>query len=202
MNNMRVLVVGRAGTVGQAAIGGLSKKHEIIIAGRTSGDVTVDLKDEASVAAMYLKLGKVDAVVAATGHSHFGPVAEMTPTQFLDGLKDKVMGQINLVLLGFAHVNDGGSFTLTSGILSHEPIRQGSNAAACDGAIDSFVIGAAIEMPRAIRINAVSPGLLEDAVLRYDGYFPGHKPVSSRRVGYAFAKSVEGAVTGQIIRCE
>ncbi len=199
---MRILVVGGAGDVGKAAISGLSKGHEIIIAGRKTGDVTVDLMDETSVSAMYKKLGQVDAVVACTGHSHFGPVAEMTPKQFIDGLKDKLMGQINLVLLGMAHVNDGGSFTLTSGILSHEPIRQGSNAAATDGAIDSFVIGAAIEMPRGIRINAVSPGLLAVAAQKYDGYFPGHRAVSNAEVGLAYAKSVEGAVTGQIIRCE
>ena len=199
---MRILVVGGTGTVGRAAIAGLRKGHEIITAGRKNGDILVDLMDEDSVASMYEKLGRVDAVVATTGHSHFGPVADMTPTQFLDGLKDKVMGQINLVLLGMGNVNDGGSFTLTSGILSHEPIRQGSNAAACDGAIDSFVIGAAIEMPRGIRINAVSPGLLEGAAQKYDGYFPGHRAVSNQEVGLAFAKSIEGAVTGQIIRCE
>ena len=199
---MRILVVGGTGTVGRAAIAGLRKGYEIITAGRKNGDILVDLMDEDSVASMYEKLGRVDAVVATTGHSHFGPVADMTPTQFLDGLKDKVMGQINLVLLGMGNVNDGGSFTLTSGILSHEPIRQGSNAAACDGAIDSFVIGAAIEMPRGIRINAVSPGLLEGAAQKYDGYFPGHRAVSNQEVGLAFAKSIEGAVTGQIIRCE
>ena len=199
---MRILVVGGAGAVGKAAISGLRPGHEIIVAGRKNGDVLVDLTDEASVAAMYEKVGRVDAVVACTGHSHFGPVADMTPKQFLDGIKDKVMGQINLVLLGLGQVNDGGSFTLTSGILSHEPIRQGSNAAACDGAIDSFVISAAIEMPRGLRINAVSPGLLEAAAQKYDGYFPGHRPVSNREVGLAFAKSIEGAVTGQVIRCE
>jgi len=199
---MRILVVGGTGTVGRAAIAGLRKGHEIITAGRKNGEILVDLMDEDSVASMYEKLGRVDGVVATTGHSHFGPVADMTPTQFLDGLKDKVMGQINLVLLGMGNVNDGGSFTLTSGILSHEPIRQGSNAAACDGAIDSFVIGAAIEMPRGIRINAVSPGLLEDAAQKYDGYFPGHRAVSNQEVGLAFAKSIEGAVTGRIIRCE
>jgi NAD(P)-dependent dehydrogenase (short-subunit alcohol dehydrogenase family) len=198
---MRILVVGGAGTVGKAAILGLSKGHELVIAGRKTGDVLVDLNDEASVASMYKKLGKVDAVVACTGHSHFGPVVTTTPQQFLDGLKDKVMGQVNLVLLGLAHINDGGSFTLTSGILSDEPIRQGANAAACDGALDSFIIGAAIEMPRGIRINAVSPGLLEAAAQKYDGYFPGHRPVSNREVGLAYAKSVEGAVTGQVIRC-
>jgi NAD(P)-dependent dehydrogenase (short-subunit alcohol dehydrogenase family) len=199
---MRILVVGGNGAVGKAAVSGLSKGHDIVIAGTKSGDIQVNLMDEASVIAMYQKLGKVDAVVACTGHSHFGPVKEMSPKQFLDGLKDKVMGQVNLVLLGMAHVNDGGSFTLTSGILSHDPIRQGSNAAACDGALDSFVIGAAIEMPRGLRINAVSPGLLEVAAQKYDGYFPGHRPVSNFEVGLAFAKSVEGAVTGQIIRCE
>ena len=199
---MRILVVGAEGMVGRAAIAGLSKGHDIIKAGRTSGDVQVDVMSEDSVKSLFAKLGKVDAVVAAMGHSHFGPVSAMTPTQFLDGLKDKVMGQINLVLLGLSFVNDGGSFTLTSGILSYEPIRQGSNAAACDGAIDSFVIGAAIEMPRAIRINAVSPGLLADAAQKYDGFFPGHEPVSNARVGLGYAKSVEGAITGQVIRVE
>ncbi len=196
---MRILVVGGEGTVGKAAISGFSKGHDIVRAGRKSGDVLVDVLDEASVIAMFAKLKTVDAVVACTGHSYFGPVATMTPTQFLDGVKDKVMGQVNLVLLGMAHVTDGGSFTLTSGILSRDPIRQGSNAAATDGAIDAFVIGAAIEMPRGIRINAVSPGLLADAAQKYDGYFPGHIPVSSQRVGFAFAKSVEGAINGQII---
>jgi NAD(P)-dependent dehydrogenase (short-subunit alcohol dehydrogenase family) len=196
---MRILVVGAEGTVGKAAISGLSKGHEIIKAGRKSGDVQVDVMDEVSVTAMYQKIGKVDAVVACTGHSYFGPVASMSPLQFLDGVKDKVMGQVNLVLLGLNHVNDGGSFTLVSGILSRDPIRQGANAAACDGALDAFVIGSSIEMPRGIRINAISPGLLADAAQKYDGYFPGHQPVSNERIGFAFAKSVEGAANGQII---
>jgi NAD(P)-dependent dehydrogenase (short-subunit alcohol dehydrogenase family) len=196
---MRILVVGGEGTVGKAAISGFTKGHEIIRAGRKSGDIHVDVNDEASVTAMFTKLKTVDAVVACTGHSYFGPVSTMTPTQFLDGVKDKVMGQVNLVLLGMAHVADAGSFTLTSGILSRDPIRQGSNAAATDGAIDAFVIGAAIEMPRGLRINAVSPGLLADAALKYDGFFPGHVPVSNERIGFAFAKSVEGAINGQII---
>ncbi len=198
---MRILVVGGTGLVGQAALSGLRAGHELVIAGRSSGDVRVDLMEEASVAAMYKKVGQVDAVVACAGHSHFGPLVDMTPKHFLDGLKDKLMGQINLVLLGMGHVKDGGSFTLTSGLLTSEAIRQGSNAAAIDGAIDSFVISAAIEMPRGLRINAVSPGLLQTATKKYDGYFPGHRPVSDAEVGLAYAKSVEGAVTGQVIKC-
>jgi len=196
---MRILVVGANGTVGQAAMKELSRRHEIVKAGRASGDVTVDLMNEDSVRAMFAKLGKVDAVVSCAGHVHFGPVASMTPEQFRKGLDDKLMGQVNLVLLGQAHVNDGGSFTLTSGVLDRDPVRAGANAAAVNGAINAFARGAAIEMPRGIRINAVSPGLLEESARKYDGFFPGHEPVSSARVGLAYAKSVDGALNGQVI---
>lgn len=196
---MRILVAGASGTVGKAAVQELSRRHEIITAGRSSGDLTVDLMSEDSVRAMFQKLGKVDAVVSCAGHVHFGPISQMVPEQFRKGLNDKLMGQVNLVLLGMNHVNDNGSFTLTSGVLDRDPVRQGANAAAVNGAIGAFVMGAAIEMPRGLRINAVSPGLLEESAQKYDGFFPGHEPVSSARVGLAFAKSVDGALTGQVI---
>ena len=196
---MRILIVGASGTVGLAASKELARRHEIVRAGRSSGDLTVDVMSEESVKAMYAKLGKVDAVVACAGHVHFGPVASMTPEQFRKGLNDKLMGQVNLVLLGMGNVNDNGSFTLTSGILDRDPVRAGANAAAVNGALGGFVKGAAIEMPRGLRINAVSPGLLEESAQKYDGFFPGHEPVSSARVGLAYAKSVEGALTGQVI---
>jgi NAD(P)-dependent dehydrogenase (short-subunit alcohol dehydrogenase family) len=196
---MRILIVGGSGTVGQAAAKELSRRHEIVKAGRSSGDLTVDVMNEESVKAMYAKLGKVDAIVTCVGHVHFGPVASMTPEQFRKGLNDKLMGQVNLVLLGMNNVNDNGSFTMTSGVLDRDPVRQGANAAAVNGAIGAFVKGAAIEMPRGLRINAVSPGLLEDSAVKYDGFFPGHEPVSAARVGLAYAKSVEGAITGQVI---
>jgi NAD(P)-dependent dehydrogenase (short-subunit alcohol dehydrogenase family) len=195
---MRILIVGGKGTVGKCAVAAL-KKHDLVIAGRSSGDVTVDLTDVASIKAMYQKAGKVDAVVACAGHTPFASVDKMTSEQFLSGLTDKLMGQVNLVLHGLAHVNDNGSFTLTSGILDCDPVRMGVNASTVDAAINGFVLAAAIEMPRGIRINAVSPGLLQDSAAKYDGYFPGHEPVSSERVGNGFVKSVEGLITGQVI---
>jgi NAD(P)-dependent dehydrogenase (short-subunit alcohol dehydrogenase family) len=196
---MRILIVGGSGTVGQAAAKELAKRHEIVRAGRSSGDLTVDVMNDDSVKAMYAKLGQVDAIVTCVGHVHFGPVATMSPEQFRKGLNDKLMGQVNLVLLGMNNVNDNGSFTLTSGILDRDPVRQGANAAAVNGAIGGFVKGAAIEMPRGIRINAVSPGLLEESAVKYDGFFPGHETVSAARVGLAYAKSIDGALTGQVI---
>jgi NAD(P)-dependent dehydrogenase (short-subunit alcohol dehydrogenase family) len=196
---MRVLVVGTNGDVGKAAVTELKARHEVITAGRSTGDVRVDLLDEASIKAMFVKVGKVDAVVACAGHAHFGPLATMTQEQFMVGLRDKLMGQVNLVLLGTPFVNDRGSFTLTSGVLDRDPIVKGANAATVNAALQGFVTSAAIELERGIRINVVSPGLLEASAKKYEGFFPGHETVSSARVGLAYAKSVEGAITGQVI---
>jgi NAD(P)-dependent dehydrogenase (short-subunit alcohol dehydrogenase family) len=196
---MRILVVGGEGTVGKAAISDLRKRHDIVSAGRNSGDIKVDVMDEASVLTMFKAAGAIDAVIVTTGHTHFGPVAEMTPELFRKGVNDKLMGQITVALIGMHHVKDGGSITLTSGVTNRDFIRKGANAAAVNGALDDFARGAAIEMPRGLRINVVSPGLLEDSAVKYDGFFPGHVPVSAARVGFAYTKSVESALTGQVI---
>jgi NAD(P)-dependent dehydrogenase (short-subunit alcohol dehydrogenase family) len=196
---LKIIVIGAKGAVGQAAIEALGDRHEIITVGRSSGDFQIDIEDQESLRSMYNEVGKVDAVISAVGHGHFGGVAEMSSDQFMKGITHKVLPQVNLVLVGIDHMNDGGSFTLTSGVLNRDPIRGGASAAAANGALDGFVLGAAIDMPRGIRINAVSPGLLQVSVDRYDGFFPGHEPVSSERVGLAYCKSVEGAITGQVI---
>ena len=196
---MKIILVGANGAVGQTAVNAFGNRHEIIAVGRTSGDIQIDIEDLDSVRSMYKQVGKVDAVVSAVGHGHFGAVADMSSEQFMKGINHKVLPQVNLVLLGIEQMNDGGSFTLTSGILNRDPISGGSCAAAANGAIDGFVTAAAVDMPRGIRINAVSPSLLQVSVDRYDGFFPGHEPVSSERVGLAFCKSVEGAITGQVI---
>ena len=79
---------------------------------------------------------------------------------------------------------------------------MGTGAATANGALGGFVVGAAVELPRGLRINVVSPGLLEVSEERYGRFFPGHERVPSARVGRAFAKSVEGVVTGQVIIVE
>ncbi|MUO43007.1 short chain dehydrogenase [Agrobacterium vitis] len=196
---MRIIVVGAEGDIGKAACEELCARHDIIKAGRSSGDIRVDMADRASVDAMYAQCGKVDAVISTAGNVHFGPLAEFTEETFMLGLRHKVMGQVNLVLAGLSRISDGGSFTLTSGVLDRDPIRMGTGAAAANGALGGFILGAAIEMSRGIRINVVSPGLLDVSVPRYGEWFPGHEPVSSKRVGLAYAKSVEGAITGKVI---
>lgn len=199
---MKIVIVGAGGDIGRAACEELGGRHDLIRAGRTSGDIQVDIADPASVRGMYDRIGSVDAVVATAGEVHFAPLAEQTASTLLRGLQQKTMGQINLVLAGLTSLAEGGSFTLTSGVLDRDPIRMGVGAAIANGALGGFVVGAAIEMPRGLRVNVVSPGLLDVSVPRYGQWFPGHDPVSSQRVGRAYAKSVEGAINGQVIIVE
>ena len=199
---MKIVLIGAGGDIGKAVRRELEPRHELITAGRSSGDIHVNMADMSSVRAMYAETGPVDAVVSAAGNVHFGPLSEFTQETFMLGLQDKVMGQVNLVLAGMDVVNDAGSFTLTSGVLDRDPIRMGAAAATANGALGGFVVGAAIEMPRRLRLNVVSPGILDVSMPRYCAWFPGHVPVPCDRVGLAYAKSVEGALTGQVIIVE
>lgn len=197
---MRILLVGASGIVGRAVAGALAPHHELIRAGRHSGDVRVDLTDMASVERMYAEVGQLDAVVTAAGSVHFGDLVDTTPAQFMSGLQDKLMGQVNAVIAGIAHLRDGSSFTLTSGITAEEPIKLGTNATTVNAAIEGFVRSAATELPRGLRINAVSATVLTEALDAYGPYFPGFEAVPGARVGQVYRRSVEGVGTGRVFK--
>lgn len=162
----------------------------------------VDITSPISIEKMYAQVGKVDAVVSATGSVHFDALTNLKAEHFAIGLQSKLMGQVNLVLLGFPYVNKFGSFTLTSGILNRSPIRFGSSAAMVNGALDGFVKSAALEMPKNIRINVVSPTVLQESMSKYADYFRGFESVAASRVALAYSKSVEGSQTGQVYEVE
>ncbi|SDG95775.1 short chain dehydrogenase [Dyella sp. 333MFSha] len=197
---MKVLIVGASGTLGRAVAAELGERHEIVTAGRSGGDLRVDLRDSESIEAMYRELGKLDAVVCAAGKVPFAPLAELTEAKYVAGLQDKLLGQVRLVQLGVDSLNDGGSFTLITGILTEQPILAGACASMVNGAVEGYVRGAAIELPRGIRINVVSPSVLSEAMASYGPYFRGFEPVSAARAALAFSRSVEGRETGKIYK--
>ncbi len=194
---MKILLIGASGTVGSAIERELGSRHEIVRIGRNSGDERVEISDSASIRALFERVGSFDALICAAGSVKFVPLADMSEADFALGLQDKLMGQVNLLLIGKAFANQGASFTLTSGVLSQEPILSGSSASLVNGAIDAFVRAAAIELPHGMRVNSVSPTVLLESMERYGTYFRGFKPVPAADVALAYAKSVEGLHTGQ-----
>ncbi|WED43922.1 short chain dehydrogenase [Legionella cardiaca] len=199
---MKIIVIGASGTIGQAVVAELQSRHDIITAGFSSGDINVDITDKTSIEIMFKKIQYIDAVVLTTGKVHFGEFMQMHEHEFNIGLQNKLMGQVNTVLIGRHYLNEGGSFTLTSGILSDDPIRYGSSASMVNGALHSFVLAAAIEMPKRQRINCVSPTVVTEAMENYAPYFRGYESVSAARVALAYSKSVEGLQTGQVYKVQ
>jgi NAD(P)-dependent dehydrogenase (short-subunit alcohol dehydrogenase family) len=197
---MKIILIGASGTIGQAILKKLTNRHEIIPVGHSQGDIRVDIADPKSIENMYNAIGKFDALIATTGKVHFARLHEMTADKYEIGLKNKLMGQVNLVLHGLKNINDHGSFTLTSGILNHEPILSATSSAMVNGALEGFIKAAAIDLPRGIRINLVSPTLLKESVDKIGDKFAGFYPVSADEVAYAYEKSVEGAQTGVVYK--
>lgn len=200
---MKVLIIGGAGTVGSAIIKELGGRHEIIVAARSSGDVRVDIENEASIVDMYKKLPKLDAVAVATGGSngHFAPLSQMTADNYRVGLDSKLLGQVNVVLKGLEHVSDGGSFTLIGGTWSpQDVVPLFSNIYMVNAAIEGFVIGAAPDMPRSLRLNGVHPTTITESMAAYASFFRGFSSVPASEAALAFSKSIEGVQTGQNYR--
>jgi NAD(P)-dependent dehydrogenase (short-subunit alcohol dehydrogenase family) len=195
---VRILVVGASGLLGSAVVAALAE-HEVLPASR-SGAYPVDLTDPASITALLGQIGPLDAIACTAGVTPFGPLTELTLDDYRRGLTDKLLGQIELVRQGIHHLGDGGSFTLVSGVLSRDPIVTGTVAAAVNGALDAFVAAAAIELPRGLRINAVSATVFEEAWDAYAPFFPGHRPVPVAEAARAYVKSISGARTGQVFR--
>ena len=154
---MRILVVGATGTIGRAVVAALSASNEVISASLRSTAVKVDIADPVSIQQMYRSVGRVNAVVCAAGQAKFAPLAQLSDADFRFCLDNKLMGQVNLVRFGFEHVEDGGSFTLTTGLLAQAPMPGSAAISLVNAGVEGFIRAAALEAPRKIRVNAVSP---------------------------------------------
>lgn len=191
---MRILVVGATGTIGRAVAAALSTGNEIVAASRQSTAITVDLADPASIREMYRSVGKVDAVVCAAGQAKFAPLAQLSDADFRFCLDNKLMGQVNLVRFGLEHIVDRGSFTLTTGILARSPMPGSAAISLVNAGIEGFVRAAALEAPRGIRVNAVSPPWVTETLqaLKMDP----SQGLLAAVVARSYVQSVTGTGTG------
>ena len=195
---MRILIVGATGTIGRAIVSALSTGNEIISASLQRAALKVDVANPASIQQMYGSLGKLDAVVCAAGQAKFAPLDQLSDADFRFCLDNKLMGQVNIVRSGFEHMGDGGSFTLTTGILAQAPMPGSAAISLVNAGLEGFVRAAALEAPRKIRVNAVSPPWVTETLqaLKMDP----SQGLPAAVVARAYLRSVTGTDTGSILK--
>ena len=200
---MKIAIIGGSGTIGKHLVSFFSKDHQVLVAGRSSKDYPVDIADTTSIKQLFSKIkktGGVDAIICAAGEAKWAPLKDMSEADFYVGLRSKLMGQVNIVRYAHNCLKPEGSITLTTGILADDPVYMTTSAAMVNGGIHSFVKAAAIEMPKKIRVNVVSSGVVMDAYDKYEAYFPGHPPIPMDKMLMGYRRSVLGRVSGEVIR--
>jgi NAD(P)-dependent dehydrogenase (short-subunit alcohol dehydrogenase family) len=183
---MRIVIIGAAGAIGKIITPALQLSHEVITAGRNTGDIQVDTSSISSIEYLFRNISDIDAVVCVAGDSISGNLSAMEISKYSVGLSQKLLAQINLVLFGAKYLNKNGSFTLISGKTGEKPAKGSTGKAVANGAVNSFVLSAALEMENGIRLNAVSPSRLSD--------------ISAADLIIAYLKCIDTSTNGEIIR--
>jgi NAD(P)-dependent dehydrogenase (short-subunit alcohol dehydrogenase family) len=195
---MKIVVIGATGTIGSAVVGLLRQKHQVIAVSRSSGDYRVDITDKASIETIFRSIGKVDAIVSTAGDAVFKPLMALTDADFEKSLHDKLMGQVNVVRAGAQHVLSGGSITLSSGGLAQHPVLGSAAISLVNAGFEGFGRAAALEFQSAkVRVNVVSPPWVKETLVAMQ--MDSSSGLPADEVAKAYAQSVEGSATGEII---
>jgi NAD(P)-dependent dehydrogenase (short-subunit alcohol dehydrogenase family) len=192
---VRILIVGATGTIGKAVSAALGR-HDLILASHQKAAEKVDIADPASIKALFSRVGRVDAVVSAAGRAAFKPLDALTDADFDLSLRNKLMGQVNLVRYGFDSVHQDGSFTLTAGYLARTPAPGSAAVSLVNSALEGFGRAAALEAPRGIRVNVVSPPWVTETLQALGR--PAEGGLAAATVAQSYVRSVEGRETGQV----
>jgi NAD(P)-dependent dehydrogenase (short-subunit alcohol dehydrogenase family) len=195
----KVVVVGGTGLIGSGVVTALDDRYEVIRASRSGGDVMVDATSSASVEAMFKMVGPYDALMSLFGSGKTGSFLTLSDEDMEDSFRSKALAQIRLVRLGVSTMRDGGSFTLSSGILSQEPHAGFSAIATVNGAVDAFCRGASVELPRHIRINCVTPVFMKESLARVGVTETDYPTLSIADTAQGYLRCLEGDFTGHVI---
>ncbi len=194
---MKVIVIGATGTIGRAIVALLTPDHDLVRVGFRSGDFKVDLASKASIRQLFQDVAGFDAVISAAGLARFGGLEELGDEDYMLGLANKLMGQVNLVRVGREYINDNGSFTLTSGVLSQSPMPGSSAISMVNAGIEGFVRAAALETKRGIRVNAVSPIWVKETLEAMG--MDSAEGMPAELVALAYKESIEGQRSGKVL---
>jgi len=196
---MKILIIGASGLIGRTVYNSLKDGHEVFGAYRSSNEYPVNTTSKESIRLLFDNLPKLDAVINVAGTAPFKAFEALSEDDYYEGIKDKLMGQVNLVHIAKDYLNQGASITLTTGILADYPESGSTALALVNGALHSFVMAAAPFMNNGIRLNVVSPGSVENTGGENE-LFAEHAAVSMDAVINVYKESLFGSKTGQVFK--
>jgi NAD(P)-dependent dehydrogenase (short-subunit alcohol dehydrogenase family) len=174
LKDQRVLIIGRpsgiAGAIVAAARGAGAK---VIIAGRNKAALeaayadeqnitteTVDLTDEASIAALAERLGTVDHIVSTASARARGKLADLDRDAIRLSFDTKVIGPLFLAKHFAPRMNEHGSIVIFAGVASVKIAVGTMGVAITNASAEVLARSLALELAP-IRVNAISPGVID-----------------------------------------
>jgi len=194
---MKIIIIGATGTIGKHVVNLLEQEHTVVKVGHSRGDYQVDIASKDSIEKLFKQVGRFDALVSTSGLAKFGALKELTDQDYMLGLTNKLMGQVNLMRIGLNYINDKGSFTLTSGVLSQEPMPGSVSISMVNAALEGFVRAAALEMERGVRINVVSPVFAKETMEMMG--MDNSRGMPAVQFAPSYKESIEGKRNGELL---
>jgi NAD(P)-dependent dehydrogenase (short-subunit alcohol dehydrogenase family) len=174
LKDKTVLVVGRGSGLARAIVlAAVQEGAQVVAAGRDSETLpaayaaepavtteTVDLTDEASIAALGERLGRLDHVVSTASARVRGRVADLDRDALRLSFDTKVIGPLMLAKHLAPRIREGGSFVIFSGVAAAKIAVGTLGVAITNAAADTLARSLALELAP-IRVNAISPGVVD-----------------------------------------
>jgi len=177
LSNKRVVIIGGSSGIGRSVAAaaldegaevfiGSSQESKIEQAKRELGDsvlgAAIDTKEENSIADFFSKAGKFDHLVYTAGDWGSRDAKKITDVdieEFHRMIAVRFSGALLAVKHGFPYIREGGSITLTGGMVAHRPRKGAPLFTVMAGAVENLIRGLAVDLAP-VRVNAVCPGAI------------------------------------------
>jgi NAD(P)-dependent dehydrogenase (short-subunit alcohol dehydrogenase family) len=181
LTDQRVVIIGGTSGIGYAvAEAALADGAEVVVGSSQAANVetavrnlgnrasghTINVRDEADVAAFFEKVGSFDHLVFTAGD--WGErwtltAATLDLARAPDLAAVRYWGALAAIKHAVASMPPTGSITLTDGMIAHRPRKGTFLSTAMGGALEHLGRGLAVELAP-IRVNVVCPGAIRTGV--------------------------------------